>query len=97
MACANYHRTNNVFRNVGMVFQSLALWPHKCVVDHLRFALTESGLSPGEKRERIAEILQKAKLGGKDRRFPHELSGGEQQRLAIARAVVSRPPVVALG
>ncbi len=83
-------------RNLGMVFQDLALWPHLTVEEHLRFALSERRLTPQEREDRIQEILSLVRLGDLRRRRPGELSGGERQRLALARALVTRPELLLL-
>jgi iron(III) transport system ATP-binding protein len=81
-------------RNLAVVFQDLALWPHMTVHANLAFGL-EARRVPREEREtRIADLLQRVGLSGKERRYPAELSGGERQRVAIARALVLRPRAV---
>jgi ABC-type Fe3+/spermidine/putrescine transport system ATPase subunit len=79
-------------RGIGMVFQDLALWPHLGVAAHLRFVLDGAR----EHEDRIREILELTELGGLAQRLPSELSGGEAQRLALARALVARPRVLLL-
>jgi iron(III) transport system ATP-binding protein len=83
-------------RNVAMVFQDLALWPHLTVHGNLAFGLDAKKVSRRERDERIAAILQRVGLSGKERRYPGELSGGERQRVAIARALVLEPRAVLL-
>lgn len=78
-------------RGVGLVFQSLALWPHMSVEQHLGFVLKQSGMSAADRSRRAAAAIERFRLGGKERRRPSELSGGEQQRLALARALVLEP------
>lgn len=81
-------------RNVAVVFQDLALWPHLTVAGNLAFGL-ESRRMPREERERrIADMLRRVALAGKKRRYPGELSGGERQRVALARAMVLEPRAV---
>jgi iron(III) transport system ATP-binding protein len=79
-------------RSIGMVFQDLALWPHMTVAQHIDFALSKTG-SRGERKEFVAEILARIRLQ-KPERYPRELSGGEQQRLAIGRALAGRPKLL---
>ncbi|MBL8696700.1 MAG: ABC transporter ATP-binding protein [Planctomycetes bacterium] len=78
-------------RGVGFVFQSLALWPHMSVEQHLGFVLRQSGMGAADRSRRAAAAIDRFRLGGKERRRPSELSGGEQQRLALARALVLEP------
>jgi iron(III) transport system ATP-binding protein len=83
-------------RNLGMVFQSYALWPHMNVYDNLAFGLKLKRVPGGEIRSRITEALDLVGLAGLERRYPFQLSGGQQQRVALARAVVARPRVLLL-
>ena len=81
-------------RRVGLVFQSNALFGHLRVDRNIAFGLRH--LPKQERRERVAEMLELVKLGDLAHRYPHQLSGGEQQRIALARALAPRPPVVLL-
>lgn len=83
-------------RDVGMVFQSYALFPHLTVRENLAFGLEMRNVSKDEMRERIDAVLQMVQLTGMDTRFPRELSGGQQQRVALARALVIEPSVLLL-
>jgi iron(III) transport system ATP-binding protein len=78
-------------RNLAMVFQDYALWPHLTVAGNVGYALRRRRLPGTEAARRSAEILERVGLGQLAGRYPHELSGGEQQRVALARAVVARP------
>lgn len=81
-------------RNMGVVFQSYALFPHMSVADNVAFPLQMRGVSKAEKAGRVARALDMVQLGSfKDRR-PSQLSGGQQQRVALARALVFEPNVV---
>lgn len=83
-------------RGIGMVFQNLALWPHLTVEGHLDFALRGRGIPRRERAKLEAEILRLVELEPRARRLPGELSGGEAQRLALARALVGRPKLLLL-
>lgn len=83
-------------RNVAMVFQDLALWPHLSVRGNLEFGLKARGLGKVAREQRIAEALSWVGLEDKASRGPHELSGGERQRVAIARALVLDPVALLL-
>jgi iron(III) transport system ATP-binding protein len=83
-------------RNIGFVFQDLALWPHLSVAGNLLFVL-ESRHWPAERRnKRIEEMLEIVRLSDRAREHPGHLSGGEQQRVALARALVANPDVLLL-
>ncbi len=81
-------------RNLGLVFQSYALWPHKTVADNVAFGLKLRKVSSSEIATRVKKALEELSLGHLAERFPHQLSGGQQQRVAIARALVYNPPVI---
>jgi putative spermidine/putrescine transport system ATP-binding protein len=78
-------------RDVGMVFQNYALFPHMTAAQNVAFPLQMRGVSRTEQRERIAEALEMVKLPKHGERYPRQLSGGQQQRVALARAIVFRP------
>jgi ABC-type Fe3+/spermidine/putrescine transport system ATPase subunit len=83
-------------RNIGFVFQDLALWPHMTVGGNLMFVLKSRGWPSDSRKSRVGEML--AKVGLKDRanEYPSHLSGGEQQRVALARALVDNPELLLL-
>jgi len=81
-------------RNLGLVFQSYALWPHRTVFDNVAYGLRLRKVSAGEIKSRVDTALSNLGLGHLGARFPHQLSGGQQQRVAIARALVYNPPVI---
>jgi iron(III) transport system ATP-binding protein len=83
-------------RDLGMVFQSYALWPHMTVFDNLAFGLRLRKVPRTEIASRIKATLDLVELGGLERRYPYQLSGGQQQRVALARAVVAQPRVLLL-
>ena len=83
----------DAYRNhsIGFVFQSYNLIPHQTVLGNVELALTLSGVSPQERRERAAQALQRVGLGNELNKKPNQLSGGQMQRVAIARALVNNP------
>jgi putative spermidine/putrescine transport system ATP-binding protein len=83
-------------RNIGVVFQSYALFPHLTVFDNVAFGLKMRNVEPPEITERAHNALHLVQLTGLDRRYPRELSGGQQQRVALARALVIEPSVLLL-
>ncbi len=83
-------------RNLGMVFQSYALFPHMTVSDNVGFGLKMRKLSRKETAERVKEALALIQLEDTAERYPRQLSGGQQQRVALARAIVTRPAVLLL-
>ncbi len=83
-------------RNLGLVFQSYALWPHKTVFDNVAYPLQLRRTPTAETRQRVQEVLDQLGLGHLSQRHPHQLSGGQQQRVAIGRALVYNPPVILL-
>src|SRR5215218_6025657 len=81
-------------RDMGMVFQSYALFPHRTVAENVAFGLRMRKVAKPEADARVAAALAQVKLEGYEERRPAELSGGQQQRVALARAIVIRPPVL---
>lgn len=81
-------------RDLAMVFQDYALWPHMTVLENVAFALRRLRLSREEGVRRCRELLERVGLGTFDKSYPSELSGGEQQRVALARALVARPKLL---
>jgi len=80
-------------RRIGMVFQDYALFPHLNVWENVAFGLRGPR---AQRRARARELLRLVGLEGLEKRYPHELSGGEQQRAALARALAPRPRIVLL-
>ncbi len=83
-------------RNIGMVFQSYALFPNMTVADNIGFGMKVSGKPTGEIKTRVAEMLKLINMADFGPRYPHQLSGGQQQRVALARAIAIRPQVLLL-
>ena len=81
-------------REIGMVFQNYALFPHMTVYENLAFPLEVRRMSKGEVAERVQRALDMVQLGGFEHRMPAQLSGGQQQRVAVARALVFDPKLV---
>ncbi len=81
-------------RSIGCVFQDFRLLPNRTAYENVAFALEVIGKSKGVARRVVPEVLELVGLGGKEHRYPHELSGGEQQRVAVARAFVNRPLIL---
>ena len=83
-------------RNLGLVFQNYALFPHKRVADNVAFGLRYRGVSRSDIERRVREALELVQLPHVAERYPKELSGGQQQRIALARAIVIEPDVLLL-
>jgi iron(III) transport system ATP-binding protein len=81
-------------RDLGMVFQDLALWPHMTVQQNLMFGLNARSIPKREAHVRVRELLERVGLEQRIDARPHQLSGGEQQRVALARALVTRPSIL---
>ena len=81
-------------REIGTVFQDFRLLPNKTVFQNVAFALQVIGRSRALIRQTVPETLRVVGLEGKEKRLPHQLSGGEQQRVAIARAIVNKPTIL---
>ncbi|MGW8193239.1 MAG: ABC transporter ATP-binding protein [Desulforhopalus sp.] len=81
-------------RNLGMIFQNYALFPHKTIFDNVAFGLKYRNASKEEMREKVTRALEMVRLPGVENRMPSQLSGGQQQRIALARAIVIEPDVL---
>jgi ABC-type Fe3+/spermidine/putrescine transport system ATPase subunit len=83
-------------RNVGFVFQDLALWPHMTVAGNLLFVLEARGWPRATRKERVEQMLAIVGMRDRAREYPTHLSGGEQQRVALARAIAAAPDLLLL-
>lgn len=83
-------------RDIGLVFQSYALFPHMTVADNVAFGLKMRGIDKGEAQDRVKQALDMVRMGHLFERKPRELSGGQQQRVALARALVIEPRLLLL-
>ncbi|MCA9858781.1 MAG: ABC transporter ATP-binding protein, partial [Thermomicrobiales bacterium] len=83
-------------RNIGIVFQSYALFPHLDVFENVAFGLRTRRIAKNEIRTRVAQAIETVELTGLEKRKPHQLSGGQQQRVALARALAIEPRVLLL-
>ena len=81
-------------RDVSMVFQSYALFPHMSVIENVSYGLKMTGISKNQYLDKAASSLSLVGLEGYEKRMPSELSGGQQQRVAVARAIVLEPKVL---
>ena len=81
-------------RNLGLVFQNYALWPHMTVNQNIAFGLRKANLEKRIKQQRIKDVLSMVSLESFKDRYPHELSGGQQQRVAVARMVITQPNIL---
>ena len=79
-------------RNIGMVFQDFALFPHLNIADNIKFGMRY--LQQAEQKKRLIQLLEMVSLGGYEKRYPHELSGGQQQRIALIRALAPKPDLL---
>ena len=83
-------------RDVGMVFQNYALWPHMTVYKNISFGLEEKKIKTSEIQKKVADVLDLVDLKDLSKRYPYQLSGGQQQRVALARTLVVKPKVLLL-
>ena len=83
-------------RDIGMVFQSYAVWPHMTVAENVGYPLKIKKVDKAERERRVQEMLELVHLGEYGKRYPNQLSGGQQQRVALARALVAAPGLLLL-
>ncbi|MCT4543583.1 MAG: ABC transporter ATP-binding protein [Vallitalea sp.] len=92
---------NNIFiapekRNIGLVFQNYALWPHMNIFKNIAYPLTIKKENKKVIKQKVLDILNLVGLSGKEKKYPHQLSGGEQQRAAVARGIIMNPDILLL-
>jgi iron(III) transport system ATP-binding protein len=87
-------RSNASQRNIGMVFQDYAVFPHLSVYDNVAFGLVQQKIAKEAIRQRVSRMLEMVQLSGQAERMPHQLSGGQQQRVGLARALVIEPQLL---
>ena len=87
-------RLHHYRRKIGMIFQDFRLIPHRTAYENIAFAMEAAGRKDVEIAMDVPYILDLVDLGTKGGHFPHQLSGGEQQRIAIGRAIVNQPDVI---
>lgn len=90
----NKKELTNFRRKVGTVFQDFRLLPNKTAYENIAFAMEATGKTEDEIREDVPHVLELVDLANKANHFPHQLSGGEKQRLAIARAIITQPEII---
>ncbi|KGK00192.1 cell division ATP-binding protein FtsE [Thalassotalea sp. ND16A] len=90
----NYRQIPYMRRNIGMIFQSHNLLMDRTIFDNVALPLVIENVSHKETRKRVEAALEKVGLNSKMKCYPHMLSGGEQQRVGIARAIVNKPPII---
>jgi iron(III) transport system ATP-binding protein len=83
-------------RDIGMVFQSYAVWPHMTVFQNVEYPLKIQKVDKAERADKVQKILDMVHLGEYGERYPNQLSGGQQQRVALARALVANPSLLLL-
>lgn len=88
------HQVPFLRRNIGVVFQDFKLLPRRTVFENVAFALRVTGTSVFAIRQRVSNVLDVVGLTKKAKSYPYELSGGEQQRTCIARAIINNPPIL---
>jgi len=81
-------------RDIGLVFQNYALFPHLSVLDNVGFGLKQRGVAPADREKRAKAMLERVGLSQLADRLPGALSGGQKQRVALARALVIEPPLL---
>ena len=92
--CLRNSELNQMRRRIGVVFQDFRLLPNKTAYENISFTMEAAGKSDEEMEADIPQVLELVNLENKSKNFPHQLSGGEKQRLAIARAIVNQPDLI---
>ena len=94
VARLQHRKVSTLRRQIGCVFQDFKLLPRRTAADNVAYALKVQGESSASIRRKVPEVMTMVGLANKMNSFPDELSGGEQQRVSIARAVVNHPPLL---
>ena len=94
LAIDGEHNVRPELREIGMVFQDYALFPHMTVFDNIGFGINQ--LTKDEKMQRVSFLLELIGLTGIEKKYPHQLSGGEQQRVSLARSLATSPKLLLL-
>lgn len=94
LVASSYHLIPPEKRNLGMVFQDYALWPHMTVSQNVAFPLRMRGIGRLEIQQRVMQALERVGLADFAKRKPADLSGGQQQRVALARAIIAEPEIL---
>ena len=81
-------------RKIGIVFQDFKLLPKRTVFENIAFAMEIVGMSNKEIKNTVPKVIDLVGLSGKEKNYPDQLSGGEQQRVAVARALINKPAVI---